>query len=63
VQKSCRLPPQSGDAQPTGYEKATSFANDEASNVGGRATVRTDRVDAELANIETRSPRRWRTWR
>jgi hypothetical protein len=40
-------------SQPTAYVKATNFAQDESGNVGGRSTVRTDRVDAELANIET----------
>jgi hypothetical protein len=40
-------------SQPTAYVKATNFAQDESANVGGRSTVRTDRVDAELANIET----------
>jgi hypothetical protein len=40
-------------AQPSAYTKATDFSADERANVGGRSTVRTDRVDAELANIET----------
>ncbi len=40
-------------AQPTAYTKYTNFAQEESANVGGRSTVRTDRVDAELANIET----------
>lgn len=39
--------------QPTAYTKATNFAQEESANIGGRSTVRTDRVDAELANIET----------
>lgn len=39
--------------QPTAYVKSTNFAQDESANVGGRSTVRTDRVDAELANVET----------
>jgi hypothetical protein len=38
--------------QPTPYVKTTNFAQDESANVGGRSTVRTDRVDAELENIE-----------
>lgn len=38
-------------SQPTPYTPTTNFAQDEASNVGGRSTVRTDRVDAELAAI------------
>lgn len=33
------------------YIPSTSFAQDELANVGGRSTVRTDRVDAELANV------------
>lgn len=40
-------------AQPTSYTKATDFASDERDNVGGRSTVRTDRVDAEFAAIAT----------
>lgn len=32
------------------YIPSTSFAQDELANVGGRSTVRTDRVDAELGN-------------
>lgn len=39
-------------AQPTPYVKATDFSQDESANVGGRSTVRTDRLDAELENIE-----------
>ncbi|HET8870415.1 MAG TPA: carbohydrate-binding protein [Aquabacterium sp.] len=31
------------------YNPSTSFADDERNNAGGRSTVRTDRVDAELA--------------
>lgn len=38
-------------SQPTAYTPATNFAQDEAANVGGRSSVRTDRVDAELAAI------------
>ncbi len=37
-----------GMSQPTPYTRATAFAEDEASNVGGRSTVRTARVDAEF---------------
>jgi len=37
--------------QPTPYTPETSFAEDERSNAGGRSTVRTDRVDAELDAI------------
>jgi hypothetical protein len=39
--------------QPTSYSKTTNFAQDEANNVGGRSTVRTTNLDAELRNIET----------
>jgi hypothetical protein len=39
-------------AQPTPYTTATNFASDERNNAGGRSTVRTDRVDAELAAIQ-----------
>src|SRR5688572_15348975 len=38
-------------AQPTPYERSTEFAQEEANNVGGRSTVRTARVDAELDAI------------
>lgn len=38
-------------SQPTAYVKSTNFAQEESANVGGRTTVRADRVDAELANI------------
>jgi hypothetical protein len=38
-------------AQAPTYTRTTSFAQDEANNAGGRATVRTDRVDAELDNV------------
>lgn len=38
-------------SQPPAYTPATDFSEDEAQNVGGRSTVRTDRVDAELAAI------------
>lgn len=34
--------------QPTAYTRSTAFADEESSNVGGRSTVRTGRVDAEL---------------
>lgn len=37
--------------QPPDYTPSTSFAEDERSNAGGRSTVRTDRVDAELDAI------------
>lgn len=37
-----------GMSQPTAYARSTNFAEDESSNVGGRSTVRTSRVDAEL---------------
>jgi hypothetical protein len=40
-------------AQPTPYVVGTDFSNEEAVNTGGRSTVRTGRVDAELANIAT----------
>jgi hypothetical protein len=40
-------------AQPTAYSKTTNFAQDEANNVGGRASVRTSNLDAEFRNIET----------
>lgn len=33
------------------YTPQTDFSDDEANNTGGRSTVRTDRVDAELDNI------------
>jgi hypothetical protein len=39
-------------AQPTAYVKATDFSQEESANVGGRSAVRTDRVDAELENVE-----------
>lgn len=39
-------------SQPTPYVKTTDFSDDEQVNVGGRSTVRTDRVDAELEAIE-----------
>lgn len=35
------------------YTPTTDFSEDEANNTGGRSTVRTDRVDAELQNIST----------
>jgi hypothetical protein len=34
--------------QPTAYTRSTDFSQDEAENVGGRSTIRNDRVDAEL---------------
>lgn len=40
-------------AQPTPYSKATDFAADERANAGGRSTIRTDRLDAELAAVAT----------
>lgn len=39
--------------QPTPYTPSTNFASDERNNAGGRSTVRTDRLDAELTAIET----------
>jgi hypothetical protein len=38
--------------QPPAYSPATDFSEDEAANVGGRATIRTDRLDAELDALE-----------
>lgn len=38
--------------QPTPYTPANNFADDERNNAGGRSTVRTDRLDAELEAIE-----------
>ena len=38
--------------QPTPYTRTTDFSQDEQANVGGRSTVRTDRLDAELDNVE-----------
>lgn len=35
-------------AQPTPFSRSTAFADEESSNVGGRSTVRTARVDAEF---------------
>lgn len=35
-------------SQPPAYSPATDFSQDESSNIGGRSTVRTDRLDAEL---------------
>lgn len=35
-------------SQPPAYARTTDFSQDESTNVGGRSTVRTDRVDAEL---------------
>src|SRR5574343_782337 len=40
-----------GMSQPTPYARSTDFAGDESSNVGGRSTVRTSRVDAEFDAI------------
>jgi hypothetical protein len=39
-------------AQPPAYSPATDFSNDESVNIGGRSTVRTDRLDAELDALE-----------
>ena len=33
------------------YTRSADFAQDERNNVGGRSTVRTDQVDAELDNV------------
>lgn len=38
-------------AQPPAYSPSTDFSQDEQSNVGGRSTIRTDRLDAELDAI------------
>ena len=38
-------------SQPSPYARSTDFAGDESSNVGGRSTVRTSRVDAEFDAI------------
>jgi hypothetical protein len=38
--------------QPSGYTPATNFAEEEADQVGGRSSVRTAALDAELAAIE-----------
>lgn len=38
--------------QPTAYVPQTDFSNDEASNVGGRSTVRTANLDAEFAALQ-----------
>ncbi len=38
-------------SQPTPYVPANNFAQDERANAGGRSTIRTDRLDAELAAI------------
>lgn len=40
-------------AQPTPYNPTTDFSDDELANTGGRSTVRTAALDAELANIAT----------
>lgn len=42
-----------GMSQAPTYTRATGFANDERDNVGGRSTVRTAQVDAELDAIST----------
>jgi len=39
-------------AQPTTYDPATDFSAEEASSVGGRSTVRTAALDAELSAIQ-----------
>lgn len=39
-------------AQPTPYDPATDFSAEEASSVGGRSTVRTAALDAELSAIQ-----------
>jgi hypothetical protein len=39
--------------QPTAYTPTTDFSQEEVDNVGGRSTVRTAMVDAELAAIST----------
>lgn len=38
-------------AQPDPYTPVTNFAEDELANAGGRSSIRTDRLDAELAAI------------
>lgn len=38
-------------AQPTPYVPTVDFSQEEANNVAGRSTVRTERLDVELANI------------
>ena len=38
-------------AQAPEYTRTTSFAQDESNNTGGRSSVRTDRVDAELDDV------------
>lgn len=40
-------------AQAPSYNRSTEFADDERDNIGGRSTVRTDRVDAELDAVST----------
>jgi hypothetical protein len=40
-------------AQPPAYSPLTDFSADENDNVGGRSTIRTDRLDAELDAVET----------
>lgn len=40
-------------AQPTAYTPATDFSDDEANAVGGRSTVRTAALDAELSALNT----------
>lgn len=39
--------------QATPYTPSTNFADDERNNSGGRSTIRTDRLDAELVKIQT----------
>jgi hypothetical protein len=40
-------------AQPPAYSPLTDFSADENDNVGGRSTIRTDRLDAELSSLAT----------
>jgi hypothetical protein len=40
-------------SQPTPYTRQTDFSEDERANVGGRSTVRTDKLDAELDALGT----------
>ena len=39
-------------AQPTRYVHTNDFSQDEVNNAGGRATVRTDELDAELDGVQ-----------
>ncbi len=41
-----------GMAQPTPYDKSANFAEDETNAVGGRSTVRTAALDAELDGVQ-----------